>query len=504
MKWGINVYKDVLKTILALATVFCITLSTVYAAQEPAENVNEYETGYLNSVIEMIKEKYKGEVTDKMLIEGALKGMFGTMDAYTTYFSVEEAEGFIGGIEGAYEGIGISFTRENQDVEVNEVFKASPAEEAGIQKGDIIVDVEGQIVKDKTDDQIAALIKGKEGTKVTLGILRKGQTEVIKLEVLRKRIEMSPVSYSIEGDIGYIKLEAFTSNSSRFMEETLKEMDDKNIRKIILDLRDNPGGEVSQAVGIARKFVPEGLITRLDFKSEAQTDYEYNSDLKEIKYKLVLLVNKMSASASEILAGAVQDTNAGTLVGTKTYGKGKVQNIYPILSPEAYDKYRNENGEKIVNAYDLNGRLEEDLKDDEIIGWTKITTGAYFTPKGRMIDGIGLDPDIYVENENTVNNIDVRSINILKKTKKPTLNTDSVDVYNAEKILMLLGFEVNTADTVMDEKTVKAVMEFQKSVGLFSYGVLDFSTQQALNDKLDELVRRIDKQYAKALEILNN
>ncbi|NLD49930.1 MAG: PDZ domain-containing protein, partial [Clostridiaceae bacterium] len=182
-------YKDVLKTILALATVFCITLSTVYAAQEPAENVKEYETGYLNSVIEMIKEKYKGEVTDKMLIEGALKGMFGTMDAYTTYFSVEEAEGFIGGIEGAYEGIGISFTRENQDVEVNEVFKASPAEEAGIQKGDIIVDVEGQIVKDKTDDQIAALIKGKEGTKVTLGILRKGQTEVIKLEVLRKRIE---------------------------------------------------------------------------------------------------------------------------------------------------------------------------------------------------------------------------------------------------------------------------------------------------------------------------
>lgn len=496
--------KKFIKSMIALAMAFCITASPVFAAQESMEDAEQYDVGYLESVIKMIKEKYKGEVTDRMLIEGALKGMFSTMDPYTTYFSNEEAEGFIGGIEGTYEGIGISFSREDQDPVVNEVFKGSPAEEAGILTGDIIVDVEGQPVKDKTDEEIAALIKGEEGTQVTIGIMRKGKTEVIRFEVVRRKIDMSPVSYSIEGDIGYIKLDSFTSNSSRFMEEALQEMDSKNITKIILDLRDNPGGEVSQAVGIARKFVPKGLITRLDFKSESQTDYEYHSDLQELKYKLVLLVNRMSASASEILAGAVQDTKAGILIGTKTYGKGKVQNIYPMLTPEAYEKYRYETGEGIINAYDLNGKIETDLKDDEIIGWTKITTGAYYTPNGRMIDGVGLDPDIYVENENTVNNIDVRSISKLRKTKKPTLNSDSVDVYNAEKILLLLGYEVDTPDTVMDEKTFKAVMEFQKSIGLFPYGVLDFSTQQALNDKLDELVKKIDKQYAKALEILGN
>lgn len=496
--------KNFYKSAIMLSTVLFLMTGIAYAQESLIKQENQSGSDYLESVINMAKEKYGGEVTEKQLIEGALKGMFETMDPYTNYFNNEEADSFLGSIEGSYEGIGVSFSKEGEDLVVNEVFKASPAEDSGILQGDIIVEVDGVIVTGKTTEAVAALIKGEEGTTVSIGVIHAGMEEIRKYDVMRRKISISPVSTRIDGDVGYIKLDSFSSNSSRFMDEALNEMDKKNISKIILDLRDNPGGEVSQAVGISREFVPEGLITKLDFKAEDQTDYEYYSELEKIKYKLVVLVNKMSASASEILAGAVQDTGSGTLVGTKTFGKGKVQNIYPILSPEAYEKFKEELGEKVVNAYDLSGKFDIEPENYEVIGWTKITTGAYYTPKGRMIDGIGLDPDVYVENETTLNNVDVRSINKLKKTGKPALGTEGVDVYNAKKILMLMGYDIDTVDMIMDEKTYKAVMKFQESIGFFPYGVLDFSTQQALNDRLDELVKKLDKQYTKAIELLKD
>lgn len=355
-------------------------------------------------------------------------------------------------------------------------------------------------------EEVAGLIKGPSGTKVVIGVLRNGTDGVIELEVTRRQIIINPVTHKIEGDIGYIKLESFNSNASKAMEEALKQMDKNNIKKIILDLRDNPGGDVGQAVSIARKFVKKGLITKLDFKSESQKDEEYYSYLEELKYKLVVLVNENSASASEILAGAIQDTGSGILVGTTTFGKGKVQNLYPILTPEAVEKYRKETGETFVNGYDLLEKHGIYPSDEEIIGWVKITTGEYYTPNGRMIDGVGLEPDVYVENEPEGKYKILEGVEKLRKVTKPSLNAQSEDVLNAEKILSALGYDVDTPDNLMDEKTVKAVAEFQRDCGLYSYGVLDFATQQALNDKLDELllVKNRDKQYEKAVELLEN
>jgi len=144
--------------------------------------------------------------------------------------------------------------------------------------------------------------------------------------------------------------------------------------------------------------------------------------------------------------------------------------------------------------------------DEEIIGWVKITTGEYYTPNGRMIDGVGLEPDVYVENEPEGKYKILEGVEKLRKVTKPSLNAQSEDVLNAEKILSALGYDVDTPDNLMDEKTVKAVAEFQRDCGLYSYGVLDFATQQALNDKLDELllVKNRDKQYEKAVELLEN
>jgi len=494
------VKKNSIKIILILAVILGMLFSG-FAAYASSDGDKDIE--YLKSVMDMIKDKYKGEITDQQLIEGALKGMFNTMDPYTTYFTPEQADSFLNSVGGTYEGIGISMEKKGDYITVVKIFPSSPAEKAGLLPGDKITAVGEKSLIGASTEEAASLIKGPAGTKVTLGIVREGKSDILKIEVSRAKIKLNPVSYEIKGDIGYIKLETFNSNASEYINQALNEMDSKKITKIILDLRNNPGGEVTQAVLIARKFVPEGLITKLDFKSESVDDQVYYSYLQKPKYKLAVLVNGMTASASEILAGAIKDTDAGTLIGTKTFGKAKVQNLVPLLTAEAYKKYEEQLGVKVVDAYELMGVYGITPTDDEIIGWSKITTGTYTTPKGRMIDGRGLSPNIAVPDPELVDGIDIYSIQKLTKTSKPGLNDEGADVYNAEKMLKVLGYDVDAPDTVLDKKTFNAIWKFRADSKLYPGGTLDFSTQGMLNDKLDEAVMKLDKQYAKAVEVLN-
>ncbi len=470
------------------------------------ESINADQNGaldYLKSMTGMIKKEYKGDISDKQLMEGMLKGMFGTMDPYTEFYTREEAESFLNSIDGSYEGIGISMKEETGAVIVEDVYPGSPADKAGISKGDIIVEVEGKNTAVMTVDDVAGYIKGTAGTIVKIGIKKSGETVVRKLEVKREKVSINPVYYEINGDTGYIKISMFNMNMDECLTRALNEIDNKNIKKLVLDLRDNPGGEVSQAVAAARKFVPEGVITKLDFKSEDNEDLEYYSYLKEKKYKMAVLVNENSASASEILAGAIQDTKAGVLIGTKTYGKAKVQNIYPLLTPEAFEKYTKQLGVNIVNAFELEKKYNITPEEGDIIGWTKITTGLYTTPNGRMIDLKGIIPDINVENSNLINGVEVNRVEKLKKSSKPSLNSEGSDVRTAEEILKMCGYDIGSPDNKFDEKTLKAVKKFQKDNNLFPYGVLDFSTQQLLNNRLDKLLDEADTQYLKAVEYLN-
>ncbi len=493
----------VLIRVACFAIILClVSASTAFATGIEVEGSEKKDLEYLQSVIDMIKDKYKDKVTDEQLIEGAINGMFDTMDKYTDYYTKEEAESFFTDIDGAYVGIGVRISSDEKEILVVEVFEASPAEKAEIINGDIILSVDGQSLEGKSGDEAAQLIKGKAGTKVLLEIQRVGEKEPLKIDVERAEVKVNPVSHHISGDIGYIKLDIFNSNSNLNIKKALNEMDKSSIKKLVLDLRDNPGGEVSQVVKIAENFVPQGLITKLDFKSERVKDEEYYSKNKALKYKLVVLVNGSSASASEILAGAVQDTEAGILVGTKTYGKGKVQNVYPVLSPAAFNKYEEKLGAKIVDGYDLINNYGINPPDKDIIGWTKITTGEYYTPNGRMIDGTGLQPDYYIENTYIQNEVDLRTIKRLAKKVKPGINDKSLDVLYAEKILKFCGYSIDQPDMLLDDQTSAAVYKFQKDNGLYPYGALDFATQQALNDKLEKLISQHDKQMAKANELL--
>lgn len=492
--------RGIKRKVIAVIIMLCLMLPQLAYAEETSASDKDLE--YLRSVMDMIKSKYKGEVSDSQLIEGALKGMFDSMDDYTTYFTPKEAEDFLGEMDGSYQGIGVSISQDGDYIVVGKAFPGSPAERAGIYTGDKIVEAGGKSLIGASSEEAVTLIKGEAGTKVILGIVRSGTSGVIKLEVERAQITINPVSYEIRNGIGYIKLDMFNANTVEYMRKAVDEMDKNKVTKIVLDLRDNPGGEANMAVMTAGMFVPKGLITKLDFKDENRPDELYYSFLEEPKYKLAVLVNKMSASASEILAGAIQDTKAGVLVGTQTFGKAKVQSVFPILTPEAYKKYEEKLGKKITTGEEL-WDLGINPLITEVIGWTKITTGMYTTPNGRMIDGKGLTPDVQAEDPVKVNNIDLGSIQKLAKTVKPTLNGEGPEVYNTEKILKAGGYEVDNPDSRLDEKTFKAIMKFQSDSGLFSYGTLDFATQQALNDRLDKLILENDKQYAKAVEVLN-
>ncbi|HOA96859.1 MAG TPA: PDZ domain-containing protein, partial [Acetivibrio saccincola] len=224
------------KLMVAITMMVCFLMTGVSFAED-----GYLDSDYFNSVMDMIEDSYSGDISREELLEGALRGMFDTMDDYTLYYTKEEAEDYLNDIEGTYKGIGISFNRSDEEIVIVKVFKSSPAERAGIKKGDIIKKVDGVDVSNKNADEVASMIKGEEGTTVTLGIVRENMSQLIEIEVVREEIKIEPGEYRIENDIGYIKLETFNSNAKSFINEALKEMDENNIKKIILDLRDNPG-----------------------------------------------------------------------------------------------------------------------------------------------------------------------------------------------------------------------------------------------------------------------
>jgi C-terminal peptidase (prc) len=491
------------KLILIFIFIFCFSFYIPAYAETGDTSSNAFDSDYLQSITDMIKEKYNGQPTNDQLMQGALKGVFDSMDPYTTFFTKEEAESFFGSVSGSYSGIGITMELSGDYVIVSKVFPNSPAEKAGLIQGDKISEVNGKSIIGASLEEAQALIMGEIDTKVKLGIIRNSQDGVITFELTRQTIKVNPVTYEIVNGIAYIKLDMFNSNAGSGLAEALNEIDKNKITKVVLDLRGNPGGEVSQAIEVARNFVPSGLITRLDYKSSSYSDQPYYSYLQAPKYKLALLVNGSSASASEIVAGAIQDTKAGTLIGTKTFGKAKFQTLIPLLTPEASAKYQKQTGTRIVDVYDLEEKYGIVPTNEEIIGYTKMTVGFYYTPNDRLIDGIGITPDIVVQAPATVAGIDPTSIQRLTRTFKPGLNGEGSDVLNTERILRILGYDVSTPDTKLDTKTFKAITKFQKDEKLFPYGVLDYTTQKALNTKLDGIILKYDKQFAKAVEILN-
>jgi carboxyl-terminal processing protease len=312
---------------------------------------------------------YIDDVTTEDLQNGIYKGMVEALnDPYSEYYTKEELEETLNSTKGISYGIG-AYISLNQDMDcamISGVMEGTPAEEAGLREGDIIYKVDGEEARGLSVSEVVSLVKGPENTTVHLTIYREGQADYLELDINRgKLIETETVQSAMLEDtdhIGYLRIREFDSVTVDQFNEAMAELNASDMKGLILDLRSNPGGDLAAVVDIARRLLPEGLIVYTEEKSGKRTEYTCDGE-HEIQIPMVVLVNGYSASASEILAGAIKDYNIGTLIGTTTYGKGIVQRI---------------------------NRLDDGTA-------IKLTVSAYYTPSGNNIHGIGIEPDIELE-----------------------------------------------------------------------------------------------------------
>lgn len=313
------------------------------------------------------KEYYKDDVTMETLTDGVYHGLMEAVgDPYTRYYSPEEFADFMEDATGEYSGIGayVRYDTELKYPVISKPIPGTPAEEAGLIPEDIVVAIDGESVYDIGDlDKVVSMIKGPEGTTVDVTIARGEKKEKIELTIERRKVEVSTVHWEmLEDSMGYIQIDSFDDVTPTQFEEALNGCIEEGMEGMILDLRGNPGGNLSAVLSIAKNMLPEGLIVYIEDKYGKQMRYNGDGD-NDFHYPLVVLIDGGSASASELLSGAIQDYGIGTLIGTTSFGKGIVQDIIRMSDGSAI----------------------------------KITTSSYYTPKGRNIHKKGIDPDIVCE-----------------------------------------------------------------------------------------------------------
>ncbi|WWR15547.1 S41 family peptidase [Lachnospiraceae bacterium JLR.KK008] len=337
---------------------------------EPAQEeevVNARTMQKLQLIEDIIEEHYALEMVDSKTMEnGIYEGLINSLDdPYSAYFSAEEMQEQQEKMDGVYYGIGayVKYDSEMGFARLGEIFADSPALESGLQEGDLIVKVDGQYTKDMGLDEVVALIKGEEGTKVVLTIMREGETEAREIEVERREVPKQTVTYEMLRDkIAYIRITEFDKVTVDQFTDALATAKGAGMLGLVLDLRDNPGGNLAAVIDVARRILPKGLVVYTEDKAGERQDYNCDGE-NELTVPMVVLVNGGSASASEVLAGAIKDYDKGKLLGTTTFGKGIVQKYLGLSDGSA----------------------------------VKLTTSKYYTPKGNNIHEIGIEPDEELE-----------------------------------------------------------------------------------------------------------
>ena len=395
-----KIYRVVMIVILTVVITFMVTtivmynkFNNLYASDSNTSNSTNTSNEYslvqtLQTFKTMINQLYIGDIDEESMLEGAIKGYVeGLGDPYTEYLTKEEMEEFTEETNSEYVGIGVYVGNDtvNNTILVVGVMKSSPAEEAGIQIGDVIEKIDGVAYTGKQLDEATKVLKAEEGTTATLTIRRDNEEK--ELTVVRRKITVQHVaSEMLENNIAYIQIDSFDANVASSFEEQITSLMNNGATGIIIDLRNNGGGIVDEATGIADLFLDKGetiLITKSKKENnEEETKSERDPIVNDIP--VVILVNEATASASEILAGALKDNYGATIIGKQTYGKGVIQTLYTLTDGSGI----------------------------------KITTEEYYTPNHNQINEVGITPDIEVditENEDTQLQ---RAIEVLLEKKK--------------------------------------------------------------------------------------
>lgn len=374
----------ILKTIIAVLLIAIIssisTLGLIYYAlgfnEQGFSNLMRFIAAY-----RFIETKYVNDTDDVKLIDGAIDGMVKSLnDPHSNYLSPKMYKTLMEQTEGSFAGIGVVMGMDNeQKIHIVGIMENSPGQKAGLQEGDEILAVDGVPVTQMAFDEVAAHVRGQAGTDVVLTIMRDNANQDIT--ITRDNIKLKTVGHKmLDNNIGYIQIVSFSEDTANEFNEAYNDLKNQGMKALVLDLRNNPGGLLTTCVEIAKKLVPKGeIVSIVDKQGNKET---YSSSLEAPEYPLVVLINKNSASASEILSGAIQDTKAGTIIGNTSYGKGSVQTILPMFEDDA----------------------------------VKLTIAKYYTPSGRSIDGTGITPDIEInldENATSDTQLD-KALEVLK------------------------------------------------------------------------------------------
>ncbi len=356
-RFGLGILVGILIMVVAVGafvTIYSITLRNSKSISTDYEEKLELISQYLD-------QYYIGEVDSKELTDSLAAGLLsGIDDKYAAYYDAEEFSALMESVSGNYAGIGVSIVmNENNEIEVYKVFKDSPAQKAGIKVKDVIVKAAGQENFESLDD-LVAVVKGDEGTTVDITVRRDDGEHTFTVE--RAQVSMDTVEYKmLENKIGYIAISEFDTVTTDQFNDALDDLEKQGMTSVILDLRNNPGGEYDTVVAMADRVLPEGKIISTEDKS-GNIKTEYSDEENKLDIPCVVLVNGNSASAAEVFTGALQDHGVATVIGETTYGKGVVQSIFQLSDGSGM----------------------------------KFTTEKYYTPNGRDINGVGITPDIEV------------------------------------------------------------------------------------------------------------
>ncbi len=355
--------------VLMLGVALGFFLASRWVPNVAAVGRQDYESlEVFSNILSIVKKNYVEDVETKSLVSGAINGMLHSLDPHSAYLTPELYKDLQSDTQGRFGGLGIEITVKGGILTVVSPIEDTPAAKAGIKPGDQIFKIEEEFTKDMTLVDAVKKMRGVKGTKINLTVRREGAADLLEFSLVRDIIRVQSVrSRTLQPGYGYVRLAQFQERSDRDLQRALDKLtaEKGGMKGLVLDLRNNPGGLLTQAVRVSDIFLDSGLIVYTEGRIETQKQkYFAHKEGTEANFPLVVLVNGGSASASEIVAGALQDHNRAVVLGTKTFGKGSVQTILPL---------------------DDNSAL-------------RLTTARYFTPKGRSIQATGIVPDIVVDN----------------------------------------------------------------------------------------------------------
>lgn len=481
-KISLSVYISSLVIVLIIGVIGTLSFSRLLEATpessgEVANPVSETENTVQDSELEQVDELYSvllanyfEEIDPEVLVEGALEGMAGAVeDPYTEYLDVSQSTSLQETTQGEFEGIGAEVMKEGDYVRIVSPINGSPAEEAGLQANDLIVEINDEPVADLSLQEAVSLIRGPKDTEVNLLLQRDG--EEFTVSITRDAIPVESVLYELDDNdpsIGYVQITSFNRPTYDELVTAIQELQEQGAQKFVFDVRGNPGGLLDVALQMSNIFVEDGQPL-MQSQNRGEEPVVYTADSEQFgsfkfEGEAVLLINEGSASASEILAGAMSESAGIPLIGHTTFGKGTIQNVAPLSG------------------------------DGEV----KYTTGKWLTADGEWINEKGISPDIEVEMP------EYQNLLVINSDEKYQSGDTSDEVKNLNAVLAALEYEVDSSNTVFNEQTQNAVEAFQSENDISSDGVVTGATSNALMEALRAKIEENDLQYNEAIKYLES